>query len=169
MQWYALHVKPQHERAVAEQLKAKSLDEYVPTYQSRRRWSDRVKTLEVPLFPRYVFARFSFEERLKVLSVSSVISLVGFGGVPCPVAEEDLNRVRSMVSSGLPIMPWPLLRIGQRVRIRQGPLDGMEGLLVREKAACRVVVNVELLQRAVAVEIERDVIEALGVPGRTQS
>ncbi len=161
MNWFALYVKPQHEKSVAEQLNAKSVNGYVPLFRSRRRWSDRVKAVELPLFPRYVFARFNFEERLKVLSVSSVVSLVGFGGKPCPMTEEDIDRVKSLVNSGVPIMPWPLLRVGQRVRIHKGPLSGIEGILVREKAAYRVVVNVDLLQRAVAVEIERDLVESL--------
>jgi transcription antitermination factor NusG len=162
MNWYALTVKPQHERSVAEQLAAKSLEGYVPFYRTRRPWSDRMKTLELPLFPRYVFCRFRFEERLKVLSTLSVISIVGFGGTPCPVTEKEIDLIKRMIDSNLPIMPWPCLRIGQRVRIRQGPLSGVEGILAKEKAAYRVVVNVEMLQRAVAVEIERDLLEAIG-------
>ncbi|MBV9294242.1 MAG: UpxY family transcription antiterminator [Acidobacteriaceae bacterium] len=166
MNWFALYVKPQHEKSVAEQLEAKSVHGYVPFFHSKRRWSDRVKAIELPLFPRYVFARFSFEERLKVLSVSSVLSLVGFGGKPCPMSDEEIDRVKSMVDSGLPIMPWPMLRIGQRIRIHKGPLSGVEGVLVREKAAYRVVVNVDLLQRAVALEIDRDLLES-GTPTRS--
>src|ERR1700761_5846822 len=156
--WFALHVKPRHERAVEQQLGARLLEVYSPYYSTRRRWSDRVKTVEFPLFSRYVFCRFSFEERLAVISVPSVLSIVGFGGSPCPVADKDIETVRSMVSSGLPVMPWPSLRIGERVRVCHGPLAGLEGILTREKAAYRVVVTVELLQRAVAVEVERDLI-----------
>jgi transcription antitermination factor NusG len=162
MDWFALTVKPQHERSVAEQLAAKSLEGYVPLYRTRRLWSDRRKTVELPLFPRYVFCRFRFEDRLKVLSTLSVISIVGFGGTPCPVTDKEIDVIKRMIDSNLPIMPWPFLRIGQHVQIRQGPLSGLEGILAKEKAAYRVVVNVEMLQRAVAVEIERDLLEAIG-------
>jgi transcription antitermination factor NusG len=164
--WFALHVKPRHERAVEEQLRARLLEGYSPYYLARRRWSDRVKAVEFPLFPRYVFCRFCFEDRLKVISLPSVVSIVGFGGSPCPIPDGDVEMVKSMVASGLPVMPWPSLRIGERVRVCHGPLSGLEGILTRQKAAYRVVVTVELLQRAVAVEVERDLIEPVPAPKR---
>src|ERR1039458_584693 len=92
--WFVLTVKPQHEKAVAEQLRAKSLEEYLPLYQARRRWSDRVATVELPLFPRYVFCRFSFENRLQVLQTPSVSSIVSFGGKPCPVEHREIETVQ---------------------------------------------------------------------------
>jgi transcription antitermination factor NusG len=156
--WFALVVKPQHERAVAEQLRAKSLENYVPLARARRRWSDRMKTLDVPLFPRYVFCRFAFEQRLSALRTVGVTSVVSFAGEPARIPDEEIAGVRMMVDSGRMVMPWPFLRVGQRVRIDSGPLEGLVGVLVREKAGMRVVVNVELLNRAVAVEIERDLI-----------
>jgi transcription antitermination factor NusG len=157
--WFALHVKPRHERAVEQQLHARLLDGYSPYYSVRRRWSDRVKEVEFPLFPSYVFCRFSLEERLKVISIPSVISVIGFGGAPCPITDTEIEKIKWMVGSGLPVVPWPCPRVGERVRISQGLLAGLEGILTREKAAYRVVVTVELLQRAVAVEVERDLIE----------
>lgn len=158
MHWFALNVKPQHERAVAEQLKVKSLEGYVPLYYSRRSWSDRTKVIELPLFPRYVFCRFEFEDRPKILSILSVTSIVGFGGKPCPVSEREIEIIRSMTGSGLPISPSPVVYVGQRVRICEGALLGLEGILAREKSGCRVVVNMDLLQRAVAVDVHRDLI-----------
>ncbi len=164
MHWFALTVKPHHERAVEAQLNAKSLETYVPFYRSKRRWSDRVKTIELPLFSGYAFCRFRFEDRLKVLSIPSVTSMVGFGGTPCPIPDKEIELVALIVNSGLPITPWPFLRIGDRVRICQGSLSGLEGILAKEKAQFRVVVNVEMLQRAVAVEIQRDSLEAIVNP-----
>ena len=158
MNWFALHVKPRHERAVEQQLNGRMLEGYSPYYSARRRWSDRVKDVDMPLFPRYVFCRFSFEERLKVLSITSVVSIVSFGGAPCPLNDADIETIKGMVASGLPVMPWACLRVGERVRICHGPLSGLEGILTREKAAFRVVVSIELLQRAVAVEVSRDLI-----------
>ena len=158
MRWYALTVRPQHEKAVADQLRAKALESYLPLYRARRRWSDRTKTIELPLFPRYVFCRFNFEARLKVLQVFSIVSIVGFGGKPCPIPDHDIETIQAVVGSGLPVSPWPFLRIGQRVRVTEGALEGLEGILVCKKSGYRVIVNMELLNRAVAVEIEQDLV-----------
>jgi transcription termination/antitermination protein NusG len=167
--WFALTVRPQHEKAVAEQLSAHALEAYVPLYRSRRRWSDRVKTIELPLFPRYVFSRFAFENRLKVIGIPSVTSIVGFGGTPSPISQDEIDLVKLLARQDLPISPWPFLRVGERVRVRQGPLLGVEGILVREKACYRVVVNIEMLNRAVAVELERDLLEPASGSSRLSS
>jgi len=159
MRWYALTVKPQHEKAVAEQLRIKGLETYLPLYRSRRRWSDRVKTINLPLFSQYVFSQFHLEERVRVLQTASVLSIVSFAGLPCPVEASQLEALRAIVGSGLSYSPWPFLHAGQRVQICGGPLKGIEGILDREKSECRVVVNMELLQRAVAVEVERDLVQ----------
>jgi transcription antitermination factor NusG len=165
MHWYALTVRPRHEKAVADQLQAKALESYLPLYRARRRWSDRIQTIELPLFSRYVFCRFDFEARLKVLSVSSIVSIVGFGGKPCPIPDHEIETIQSIVGSGLPVCPWPFLSIGQRVRVIQGALEGLEGILARKKSGYRVVVNMEMLNRAVAVEIEQDLVRAVaGAP-----
>jgi len=163
MDWFALAVRSQHEKAVQEQLLAKSLEAYVPLYRARRRWSDRTKTLELPLFSRYAFCRFSYEDRLMVLSTPGVLKVVGFGGKPTPVPENEIEAIRAMIASGRGVMPWPVLRLGQRVRIEAGPLHGVEGILVREKSIYRVVVSVELLNRGVAVEIDREEIRPIPV------
>lgn len=164
MHWFALTVKPQHERAVVEQLRFKGLESYLPLYRSRRRWSDRVKTIDLPLFSHYVFSQFDLSDRVRVLQTASVLSIVSFGGAPCPVATSQLEALRAIVGSGLPYSPWPFLQAGQRVEICGGPLKGVEGILAREKSECRVVVNMEMLQRAVAVEVERDLVRPCAVP-----
>jgi transcription antitermination factor NusG len=159
--WFALTVRPQHEQAVAAQLQAKALESYVPVYRERHRWSDRVQSVELPLFPRYVFARFRLPERLSVLSIPSVKSIVSFGGKPCAVDPREIEAVQRMVASGMPVMPWPFLKIGQPVRLSGGAMDGLEGILVREKTGYRVVVNITILNRAVAVEIDRNHVKAV--------
>jgi transcription antitermination factor NusG len=156
--WYALTVRAQHEKSTARVLAAEGLESFLPLYRSRRRWSDRVQEIELPLFPGYVFGRFGLQERLKVLLTPGVVSIVGFGGHPAPVGEEELAAIQRMLTSGLRLQPWPYLRAGQRVWIERGPLGGLEGILVRSKDYWRVVVNVELLQRSVAVEIDRDAL-----------
>jgi transcription antitermination factor NusG len=154
-------VKPQHEKAVAAQLEAKGLEGYVPVYRDRHRWSDRVRTVELPLFPRYVFARFRLAERLSVVTVPSVTSIVSFGGKPCAIDDVEIESIRQMLASGMPVAPWPFLNIGQSVRISGGALDNLEGILVREKNGYRVVVNVNLLNRAVSVEIDRSHVKVV--------
>ncbi|MBI4874386.1 MAG: hypothetical protein HY822_07125 [Acidobacteria bacterium] len=154
-EWYALTVKPRHERTVARNLRGRGLEEFAPFCRARRRWCDRIKELETPLFPGYVFCRFSYEQRMLVLNTPSVTSIVGFGKHPTPAGEEEIDALRSIVASGLPAQPWPYLRLGQKVRIEQGCLEGVVGILLREKDLCRVLVNVEILQRSVAVEIDR--------------
>jgi transcription antitermination factor NusG len=159
--WFALMVKPQHEKAVVAQLELKLLEAYLPLHRARRRWSDRMMELELPLFPRYVFSRFSFDDRLKVLRILSVTSIVSFGGKPCPLDSRQIAAIQSMIASGKPVLAWPYLKIGQRVRISNGPLEGLEGILAREKSQYRLVVNVDILNRAVAVEVERESITPL--------
>jgi transcription antitermination factor NusG len=154
--WFALNVKPHHEKAVAHCLQCKGLESYLPLYKARRKWSDRVQSVELPLFPRYVFCRFDYWCRLPVLVVPGVRSIVGFGGDPISISESEIGHIQSILSSGLPTQPWPFIRVGQPVRIQRGSLAGLEGILLREKDTLRVVVSVELLQRSVAVEIDRD-------------
>ena len=153
--WYALTVKPRHERATARSLRSKGLEEFSPVYRARRVWCDRIKELETELFPGYVFCRFSYEQRLLVLGTPGVTSVVGFGKRPVAVDDGEIEALRAVVASGLPIQPWPYLRAGQRVRIEQGCLEGVAGIVLRDRDAFRVLINVEILQRTVAVEIDR--------------
>lgn len=159
--WFALTSKPRHEKAVAENLRGKGLESFLPLYRARRQWSDRLQTVELPLFPGYVFCRFTCSNRLPVLNTPGVTSVVSFADRPAPVADEDISRIQAIQASGLPSQPWPYVRIGQRARIERGSLAGLEGVLLREKDALRVVVSLELLQRSVAVEIDRDMICAV--------
>lgn len=161
--WFALTVRPQHEKSTARALSNQGLEGFLPLYLTRRRWSDRIKELELPLFAGYVFCRFAPEHRLGVLTTPGVTSIVGFGGAPVPVNDQEIAALQQTVASGLPVQPWPFLECGQRVRIERGPLRGLEAILVRSKDFWRVVLNVDLLRRSVAVEIDRDVISPLAV------
>jgi transcription antitermination factor NusG len=156
--WYALTVKPRHERTTAQHLHHLGLEEFCPTYKSKRRWHDRTKDLDVHLFPGYVFCRFSYPERLSVLNTPGVTAIVGFGKTPAPIPPDEIGALQQIVASGAPAAPWPYVRIGQKVRIEEGVLSGVTGTLLREKDVWRVVVCVELLQRSVAVEIDRRVL-----------
>ena len=158
--WHALQVRPRYERTTAEHLAARGTEVFAPVYASQRRWSDRIKQIDLPLFPGYVFCRYEAEQRRSVLTAPGVTSIVGFGTTPAPVSDEELEAVRAITVSGLPFGPWPYVRVGDRVRIEAGCMTGMQGTLVRMRDRYRVVVNVELLQRSVAVEIDRDLLTA---------
>ena len=155
-EWFALQVRSNHEQAVQLALRTKGYTEFLPLYQKRSRWSDRIKDVELPLFPGYVFGRFTFNRRLPILTIPGVVRIVGIGRNPEPVDEAQIDAIRSLVTSGLPMVPWPFLKIGDRVLIERGSLTGIEGILVQTKSHCRVVMSVDLLQRSVGVEIERD-------------
>jgi transcription antitermination factor NusG len=154
--WYALHVRTRFEKVVSRNLKGKGYEEFLPLYKRTSRWSDRTKEIELPLFPGYVFCRFNPLERLPILQIPGVNSVVGFGKDFLPVEDAELNAVRFVLSSGSLCEPWPFLTIGQRVRVEYGPLAGMEGLVTNVKNACRLVISVNMLQRSVGVEIDRD-------------
>ena len=156
--WYALAVRHQHERCVETALAASGLGAFAPMYRTRRRWSDRVKEIEAPLFPGYIFGRFALDERAPVSRIPGVARIVGFGGAPEPVPEGQIESIRAALSSQLLLRPWPHLRAGDRVRIEAGPMRGVEGLLLREKTGLRLVLGVELLQRSVAVEVDQEMI-----------
>ena len=152
--WYALTVKHQHERAIETALQQKGFEAFAPMYGSRRQWSDRTKEIEVPLFSGYVFCRFAHGLKARVLNTPAISRVVGFGGLPAAIPEAEMEAVRAIVKSGLPVRPWPHLKAGDRVRVERGPLRGIEGTLVKEKGAQELIVSVELLQRAVAVCVD---------------
>lgn len=155
--WYGVRVRPKGEARASSELSARGFEAFLPTRHVRRRWSDRVKTLEVPVFPGYLFCRFQPEERVKVLDAPAVIQILGIGATPIPVSDTEIAALQTMVTSRLMLTPWPYLRSGQRVRIGHGPLAGIDGIVTQaEDGNPRVVVSVTLLQRSVATEIERD-------------
>lgn len=156
LQWFALRVRPRAEKVVAQSLRNKGYEEFLPLRRHRRAWSDRVVELQMPLFPGYVFSRFDVEHRLPLLTTPGVISVVGVGRHPQPVDEDEIQALQVLVGSQLPLEPWPYLYVGRRVRILKGPLSGASGLLAAVKSRRRLVVSVTLLQRSVAVEIPED-------------
>jgi|HubBroStandDraft_5_1064220.scaffolds.fasta_scaffold384560_1 transcription antitermination factor NusG len=159
--WFALTVKHQHERSVEGALAWSGMDTFLPLYRSRRRWSDRSMEVDAPLFPGYVFGRFALGDRVRVLRTPGVARIVGFGGMPAAVAEGEIDGIRAALASKLPIGPWPYPKPGDRVRIESGPLRGLEGALVRQKDALRLVLSIELLQRSLAIEVAAETISPL--------
>jgi transcription antitermination factor NusG len=152
--WYALRVKSRHENSVASHLQARGFESLLPLYKCRRRWSDRFKEMELPLFPGYVFCRFNPQNRLPILTVPGIVHVVGVGKTPLPVDEAEMAAILTTVKSGLPSQPWPFLRVGNKVRIEYGPLSGVEGVLLGFRGHHRLILSVTLLQRSVAVQVD---------------
>jgi len=159
--WYAAYTCSNQERRVTEHLAQRSVEHFLPLYESVRRWKDRRKTLQQPLFPGYVFVRLALRDRLRILEVPNVVRLVGFGGHPAALPENEIEALRLSAAAHLRAEPHPYLTAGRRVRIRSGPLEGVEGILVRKKNAVRVVLSLDLIARAAAVEVDVADIELL--------
>lgn len=154
--WYAVAVRSNFERIVAASLAQKGYEILLPTYTAKRRWSDRTKLIECALFPGYLFCRMELRERVPLLNTAGVASIVGNGRCPVPVLESEMEAIRRIVECGLPASPWPFLKAGQYVSIQSGPLAGLEGIVLNVKNQSRLVVSVDMLQRSVVVEIEKE-------------
>lgn len=157
--WYALYTCVRHEKRIAEQIERRSLPCFLPVYRSMRRWADRRKELELPLFPGYVFVRMGLQRKLAVLQIPGVVHLVSFDGKPAEVPVEEIETWRTRLSGAAGIEPHPYLRRGRRVRVRRGAMQGLEGIVSRRKGHCRVVFSIDLIQRSVAIELEEEDLE----------
>jgi transcription antitermination factor NusG len=162
--WFALQIRSRWEGTTTALLRGKGLETLLPTYTTKRKWSDRFKVVEAPLFPGYVFCRFDVHNRLPVLITPGVISVVGRGKTPIAVDDKEILSIQAAIGSGIQMEPWPYLEIGERVRVKDDVLDGMEGILTNFKGSDRVVISVTLLRRSVALEIDRSRISPLGSP-----
>ena len=160
--WFALYTISRHEKRVAQHLGQRQIEYYLPLYRSERKWSDGSRvTLELPLFPGYLFIQIRRNERGSVLSVPGAVAVVGgTGGEPVPLPDATIDALRT----GLQLVrarPHPLMTAGQRVRIRAGALAGLEGVVVRNKNSCRVVLTLEHIMQSYAVEVGLDDLEPL--------
>ena len=161
MQWYALQVWSRKESYVSGHLQGLGYECFLPTYKCQRKWSDRIKEFEQPLFPGYLFCRFEFENRRPLVMSPGVVQIVGTGRTPLPVADTEIQRIQMAVASEAPRQPWPYIEVGERVRVTYGSLRGLEGVVINLKGSHRVVLSVTLLQRSVAVEVDQAWIRPL--------
>jgi transcription antitermination factor NusG len=159
--WFAVRTRSNFERITATALENKGLVPYLPTYRSRRRWSDRTVIAEKPMFQGYVFCRFDPLNRLPILTTTGVISIVGCGTEPAPIDDQEIEAIQAILRSGLATEPCPFLKEGQKIRITRGALEGIEGILTKKKSDFRLVISVTMLQRSIAVEIDHDWIEPI--------
>jgi transcription termination/antitermination protein NusG len=151
--WFALYVKPRHEKNVAVMLEAKGYEAFLPTYRHRVKYH---KSFELPLFPSYVFCRLDVSKRLPVMTTPGVFSIVGNGPEPEPVSEQEVQVVRRMLQSGLVPIPWPYVLPGDEVCLDSGPLQGVQGVVVDASDGKWLVVSIDLLRRSVAVKVQRE-------------
>jgi transcription antitermination factor NusG len=158
--WFAILVRTSREKTASLLLEDAGYECFLPISKYMRRWSDRMKEVEVPLFPGYLFCRMNAHNRLPVLMTPGVIQIVGVGKTPIPVGEEEIAAIQRVEKSGLSTMPWPYLEVGQVARIEDGPLRGISGIVIKIKSGLKLVLSVNLLQRSVAVEIDRSWIGA---------
>jgi transcription antitermination factor NusG len=154
--WYAVRVKSRFEFVTSAALRDKGYELFLPSYRNRRTWSDRVKEVELPLFPGYLFCRFDASDLYRVLNSIGVVHVVSAGKKPLVVEDREVAAVQTVCRSGLPIEPWPFLQVGRRVLIERGPLAGTEGIILELTNEWRIVASICILQRSVAVEINRE-------------
>jgi len=157
--WYAVYTWAHHEKRVAEQMGQRQIRGFLPVYRSMRRWKDRRKEIELALFPSYVFVHLALKDRLRVLEIPGVVHLVSAQGKPVPLADTEIESFQRGMQGCVRMEPHPLLRVGRRVRVQGGPMAGLEGILVRRKDGPRLVVSIEILMRAVAVEVDEADVE----------
>jgi transcription antitermination factor NusG len=159
--WYAAYTRANHEKHVAKELQAREVEHFLPTYHSIRRWKDRRVRLELPLFQGYVFVRLALCEKLRVLQVPSIVHFVGFNGQPVPLHEQEMQTLRAGLTEKLQAEPHPYLTAGRRVRVKSGPLAGLEGILVRRKGKSRVVLSLDAIMRSIVTDLDLLDIEPL--------
>jgi len=162
--WYALYTRHQHEKMVAKILAAKGFETFLPLHTAGHHWKDRTKVISVPLFPCYVFLTGALEHRrLQIVTTPGVYGLVLSAGQPAVIPVVEMEAIRRVVESGARLEPHPFLKCGDKVRIKSGPLVGIQGILVRKKNMCRLVLSVEMLGKAAAMEVDAFEVEPVNV------
>ena len=152
--WYVVYTSANHEKRVAEQLRLRDVEHFLPLYASLRHWKDRRVTLQMPLFPGYVFVRFALRNRFQVLQIPGIVHLVSFGGQPVPLPEGDLHAIQNCLNHGNRVEPYPYLQAGRSAIVKSGPLRGLEGIILRMKNRTCFILSFDLMMRSVAVEID---------------
>lgn len=167
--WYAIYTRAQHQRQVATHLGRQAVECFLPLYESVRRWKDRRVVLSLPLFTSYVFVHLEPSERLRVLQTPGVVNLVQFGGVPCPIPDAEIEGLQACLARNVRMRPHPYLTVGRRVLVRSGPMEGLEGILVRRKSDYRLVLSIDSINSSVCVELDAIDVEPVASSRMTPS
>ena len=162
--WYAIQTRSRHEKVVRDQLAAKSIQHLLPLWRKRSMWKDRVRFVDIPLFSGYLFGHFALQDRITILDTVGVVRLVGMQGRPLPIPEEQIAAIHTMMEQRLPYNPHPYLVEGARVRIKRGLMAGTEGIFITKKHKHRLVISVDLIQQAVAVDVDEMDVEPIDSP-----
>lgn len=152
--WYAVYTSANHEKKIAEQFARRSIEHFLPLYQTVRRWKDRRVRLDRPLFPGYIFVRHPLRDRVRILQLPGVVRFVSFNRRPVALRAEEILPFREALNGAVRAEPHPYLVAGQRVRLLRGPFEGLEGILLRRKGNFRVVLSIHLIMRSVAVDVD---------------
>jgi transcription antitermination factor NusG len=164
VQWFALAVKPRFDKSVAQALEMKGYEILLPLYRKHHQYRTRSRESELPLFPGYVCCRFDVQARLPILTTPGVIQVLGAGNLPLPLSDVEVNSLQTVMKARLPVVPYPFVDAGRRVRINSGPLAGVEGVVISCKQQIRLVLSITLLQRSVLLEIDRDQVSQEDAP-----
>ena len=157
--WYVAYTYPRHEKAVADQLQLRLVETFLPTYKHISAWKDRRVKLDLPLFAGYVFTRLPVGDRLKVISVPGVIRMLSYRGMPVAVSDAEIDAIRRCVGSGAKLEPHAYIALGDRVRVREGMFEGLNGIVVRENNKCKLIVSIDLIHQSVSLEIDPACLE----------
>jgi transcription antitermination factor NusG len=159
--WYAAYTCARHEKTISRQLAQRGMEQFLPIYETVRRWKDRKVRVQLPLFPSYIFVHVALRDQLKVLQIPGVVRLVSFNGHPTALPEDEMLALRKGLSSGVSARPHPYLHLamGRFVRVKSGPLSGLTGKLVRRKGNCRIVISIQSIMRSISAEISLDDID----------
>jgi len=161
MFWYAAYTSSRHEKTVAEHLRQREVECFLPLYETVRRWNNGRHRVQLPLFPSYVFVRMGVRDKLRVLQVPGLSQLVTFQGAPAALPDSEIETLRTALAAGVSAQPYRYLHVGSRVEICHGPLQGLRGVLLRHQAQFRVVLSVEMIMRSIVVEVEASDVVAL--------
>lgn len=165
-QWFAAYTAARHEKSVARQLEDRGVEQFLPLYEATHRWRNGRHKVQLPLFPGYIFVRVASVERVRVLQVPGVNYIVGSHGVPAPLPWQEIEQLRSALRDGVMAQPFPYLKVGTRVEVRNGPLHGLVGILQRWHGQLRVVVSVDLIMQSIVVEVDASDVAPIRLPSR---
>jgi transcription elongation factor/antiterminator RfaH len=161
MFWYAAYTSSRHEKTVAEHLRQREVECFLPLYETVRRWNNGRHRVQLPLFPSYVFVRMGVRDKLRVLQVPGLSQLVSFQGAPAALPDAEIETLRNALAAGIAAQPYRYLNVGSQVEICNGPLQGLQGILLRHQGQFRVVVSVEMIMRSIVVEVEASDVVAV--------
>jgi len=159
--WYVATTQPRHEKKVAEQLACRGLTHYLPLYSTVHQWKDRRAKVQLPLFPGYIFVNIPYRERMRALQLPGILHFITFGDKPAPLSDEQIDALKRGLSTDRRVEPHPFLKAGQRVRVKSGPFQGLEGVLKQIKEEYRLVISIEQIMRSVMLEIDITEVEIL--------